>query len=699
MWTSDEHFGRAEAQRALHDQRRGARPDCLRGEVVPVAVLTRHAEEQCARSNSAAVVGQAGDLHRLGAVAGGGDQTVEPAHGLGALGCHADRSSFRSGPSSVRSQRSHVGRGARERKTFRQAPHAGIEDASRNRDEHRMASPAAPRGRPLRPLVCRAMHARPPRLAVIAVALAAALAGCGKSLPSASTRQGASAGQPLAPVIPEGAGGLSTKNTTRLGGADAATDAAAVALAVHPGLVAVSRPQATVIVDERDWAAALAASALASAPLKAPLLYGEGATLPEVSAQALKTMRPTGAAALGGVQAIVIGATPDAVPPVAGYRTRALTNADPYALAAQVQRLLSAVQHHEPRRVIVASADGPPALAMPAAGLAAESGAPILLVSAAGVPAPTAAALRHLHRPVIYVVGSTAAVSSAAVIALGRFGTVKRIVSPVGRIGREDPVGNAVAVALFEEGGFGWGVADPGHGLVFANSTRPLDAPAAAPLSSSGDYAPLLVLESPVGVPKVLAEYLTDIRPAYSSDPAYGPTHGAYNHGWLIGDENAIAASTQAEPRRDARDRAADHDDRRRNDLIPEQPECKRDRNRHHLDDLHRHLYVSVLRDRRRSRRKEMSQAEDPNRLRDEHEVTVEDVRQLMGASTPHFALQLRARIAKLIEGLPAGHPAREEGEREVAGLERLGFEGETRGQGANEGEPPLPSLSGLAGS
>ncbi len=92
-----------------------------------------------------------------------------------------------------------------------------------------------------------------------------------------------------------------------------------------------------------------------------------------------------------------------------------------------------------------------------------------------------------------------------------------------------------------------------------------------------------------------------------------------------------------------------------------------------------------------------MSQAENPIRLRPEHEVTVEDVRQLMGASTPHFALQLRERIARLIAGLPPGDPARSEGEREIARLERLGLQGETRGQGANEGEPPLPSLSGLS--
>ena len=47
-----------------------------------------------------------------------------------------------------------------------------------------------------------------------------------------------------------------------------------------------------------------------------------------------------------------------------------------------------------------------------------------------------------------------------------------------------------------------------------------------------------------------------------------------------------------------------------------------------------------------------MSQAEHPDRTRPDHEVTVEDVRQLMGASTPHFALQLRNRIAKLIAPL-----------------------------------------------
>jgi len=79
-----------------------------------------------------------------------------------------------------------------------------------------------------------------------------------------------------------------------------------------------------------------------------------------------------------------------------------------------------------------------------------------------------------------------------------------------------------------------------------------------------------------------------------------------------------------------------------------------------------------------------MSQAEHPARLRPEHAVTVEDVRRLMGASTPHFALQLRERIRRLIRSLPADHPARVEGEREIARLDALAYAGEVRGEAAD---------------
>lgn len=76
-----------------------------------------------------------------------------------------------------------------------------------------------------------------------------------------------------------------------------------------------------------------------------------------------------------------------------------------------------------------------------------------------------------------------------------------------------------------------------------------------------------------------------------------------------------------------------------------------------------------------------MSEAENPELLAAAHELTVEDVRALAGPSTPHFALQVRNRIRRLIEPLPAGHPARAEGERKVAELEQLAeHSGDPRG-------------------
>ena len=85
-----------------------------------------------------------------------------------------------------------------------------------------------------------------------------------------------------------------------------------------------------------------------------------------------------------------------------------------------------------------------------------------------------------------------------------------------------------------------------------------------------------------------------------------------------------------------------------------------------------------------------MSEAEHPDRVSGLREVTVDDVRQLMGASTPHFALQLRERIRRLIAGLPADHPARDLGEREIARLDRLAYVGEVRGE---PGAPDMPEL------
>jgi len=76
-----------------------------------------------------------------------------------------------------------------------------------------------------------------------------------------------------------------------------------------------------------------------------------------------------------------------------------------------------------------------------------------------------------------------------------------------------------------------------------------------------------------------------------------------------------------------------------------------------------------------------MSEAENPDLLDGAHRLTAEDIRALAGASTPHFSLQVRNRIRRLIEPLPADDPARREGERKIAELEDLAeHSGDPRG-------------------
>lgn len=78
-----------------------------------------------------------------------------------------------------------------------------------------------------------------------------------------------------------------------------------------------------------------------------------------------------------------------------------------------------------------------------------------------------------------------------------------------------------------------------------------------------------------------------------------------------------------------------------------------------------------------------MSEFEKPER-REAPEVTVDDVRELSGAATPHFSLQIRNRLRRLVALLPDGHPAKQLAAVEIERLEKLAVEGE-RGSGESD--------------
>ncbi len=325
---------------------------------------------------------------------------------------------------------------------------------------------------------------------------------------------------------------FATGNTTRIGGSDPASNAAAAALAVFPSTTPAQRPAAVTLVGEDDWAGAIAAAVLMSAPIRAPILFSSSDGLPDPTAEALDALDPQGDASTGGATAFAIGdvATAD------GGKTTAVKAGDAAATAAAIAALRDRLYGSAPAHVLIADG-GDPGFAMPAAAWAARSGDPVLFAEGGKLPRPTAAALKRRPGIPVYVLGPSSAIPSAVVR------EIAKIDPKVQRVSGEDPVANAIAFARYGDGGFGWDVNDPGHGFVLARDDAPLDAAAAAPLSASGTWGPLLLSDSATTLPAPLREYFLDVKPGYTTNP----TRAFYNHVWVIGDQEAIDVAQQAQ--------------------------------------------------------------------------------------------------------------------------------------------------------
>ncbi|MEI8105345.1 MAG: hypothetical protein WCH31_05850 [Actinomycetes bacterium] len=66
-------------------------------------------------------------------------------------------------------------------------------------------------------------------------------------------------------------------------------------------------------------------------------------------------------------------------------------------------------------------------------------------------------------------------------------------------------------------------------------------------------------------------------------------------------------------------------------------------------------------------------------------EPTRADIDALVGPATPHFAYQLRARIAELVAGLPAESEIRRYAEERMELLDRLGHASSKADEGGRE--------------
>jgi ell wall binding domain 2 (CWB2) len=326
-----------------------------------------------------------------------------------------------------------------------------------------------------------------------------------------------------------------TRNTIRVGGGDAAADAAGVAGALYPATAASDRPTAVVLVDQDDWQSAIAASVLAGAPIGAPLLLSDVNELPAVTEDTLERLDPRGSDLSEDAQVIRIG--PDVARPE-GYKTALIQGENPYERAAAIDRFFSAARGRPSNDVILYSGERAE-WAMPAASWAARSGDAVLPVEADSIPRPVARALAAHERPNVYLLGPERVISEQVAGALRE----RELARSVNRIEGETPVENAIAFARYEKGDFGWRVTIPGYNFAIASTARPADAAAAAPLATRGVFAPLLLTDDAEVLPEALENYLLSVQPGYEGDPR----DAVYNRAWILGDDTAISVRQQAQ--------------------------------------------------------------------------------------------------------------------------------------------------------
>ena len=335
-----------------------------------------------------------------------------------------------------------------------------------------------------------------------------------------------------------GSPALATKNTIRIPGEDAVGNAAGAALTVYPANNVWTRPKVVTVVGNSDWRAALAMSVFSSRPISAPMLLSSNGSVPQVTSSALSALNPTSTTVPGLVlkpKAIVAGtvAVPSNVPRVN------LVNDTYEKLSLSADALWTRMTGGKPsREVIVTTAD--PAFAqyaLPAGPLAAKTGSPVFFVNHDIVPLKTLRAIAAHKKPAIFVVGPPQAISDLLLKRLKRYGTVTRIAGVT-------PSDNAVHVAAYTSpDGWGWGIVDPGHGLVVMNQHHEMDVAAATTLSAGAAFGPLLLNSQPDVLDRPLRNFLLDIQPGYIDNP----TNGVYNRAWLLGDEKSLSPGVQAE--------------------------------------------------------------------------------------------------------------------------------------------------------
>jgi hypothetical protein len=337
-----------------------------------------------------------------------------------------------------------------------------------------------------------------------------------------------------------GSPSLTTRNTIRIPGSDAASNAAGAAITAYPSSSSATQPSAVSVVGLTDWRAALAMSVLSAPPVSAPMLLSGKDDLPDVTKSAMTALSPTSVVIPGQAlrpKAFVAGdlKLPDRMPRVN------LINDNYENLTLAVDRLQTRMTGGKPSEAVIVTTADPASrhFALPAGPLAANTGSPIFFAEKDTVPLATLKAIATHKKPAIYVVGPESVISDEVLSVLRKQGKVTRI-SGI------NPTDNAVHIAVFSDPttGWGWGVFDPGHSFVIQNSGNEMNVAAATTLTANAAYGPLLLNSNGKVIDRELSHFLGSVQSTYVQGS--GPQTAVTNRAWLLGNQTALSSGMQA---------------------------------------------------------------------------------------------------------------------------------------------------------
>ncbi|KIL50011.1 cell wall-binding repeat-containing protein [Jeotgalibacillus soli] len=329
---------------------------------------------------------------------------------------------------------------------------------------------------------------------------------------------------------------MNTKNITRLNAENPEDTAVLTSQTVWPATHAENQPGTVILAPLENWQFSLAAADLIHHPNDGPVLFMENGEVSEQTLNEINRLNPKGN--VDGAQIMIMGdASENTLGQLGEYETQQINGEDAAGFAAEIDRIYAEVSGGEfPNGVIVVSSEEEAKLySLIAINWIAHMAEPVLYVDNNGIPEATIAALEEREEADIYVLGPDAIISSEIEKELAEYGNVTRIAG-------EDPVTTSIEFAKFkdEDSSFGWGLAEPGHGLSFVSSSTSDLALAAAPFSHLGKHSPLIWLEEGE-VTETVYEFLAQIKPTFTDEPQNGP----YNHGFLIGSDAAVPFTTQ----------------------------------------------------------------------------------------------------------------------------------------------------------